>query len=304
MEVLLGMGTHIMRIKQGQITMPISHDTKLYKDSKYISKDAIRLLERRGFRVDRTLYNDFYHNEERILFTRNGDLPEIKTYVRTIKNAAPRLRNDTEKLRVAVVFSGRATCYDESHDWFMDFSDKYDVDFYCSISTDLDEYYQGFLDLYNIKKYEFGNKSPCKYFDGDPNISSMFYNLQSAVDLVPLDDYDIILYSRTDILCTQGIDLNVAVQHPNSDNVVFIPNNYDYLGINDQMAFGTPTAMFKYSRVFDTIDEYMTRGNLDKKSRPEKILQVHLEASRLIVERFELEYELNPKRKDRIFESS
>lgn len=298
MEVLLGMGAHIMRIKQGQLTMPISHDTKLYKDSKYVSKDVIRLLERRGFRVDRTLYNDFYHNEERILFSRIGDLPEIKTYVPKPKNDAPRLRNNTGKLQVAVVFSGRATCYDESYDWFMDFSDKYDVDFYCSISTELDEYYQGFLDLYKINKYEFGNKSPCTYFDEDPNISSMFYNLQSAVDLVPLDDYDIILYSRTDILCTQDIDLTDAVQHPNSDNVVFIPNNYDYLGINDQMAFGTPTAMFKYSRVFDTIDEYMTRGNLYKQSRPEKILQVHLEASRIVAQRFGLEYKLNPKRKD------
>jgi hypothetical protein len=94
------------------------------------------------------------------------------------------------------------------------------------------------------------------------------------------------------------------VQHPNRDNVVFIPNNYDYLGINDQMAFGTPAAMFKYSRVFDTIDEYMTRGNLDKKSRPEKILKVHLEAAGLVVQRFGLEYKLNPKRKDRIFKSS
>jgi len=304
MEVLMGMGIHLKKIKQGQLSMSVKHDTRLYKDTKYISKDVISFLEEAGFRVDQTLFNDPYHNEERILFSRIGDLPKIKPYKRTIVNGAPRLGNDTEKLRVAVVFSGRATCYDDSYDWFMNFYDKYDVDFYCSISTELDDYYREFLDLYNIKKYEFGNKSPCTYFNGDPNISSMFYNLKMAVELVSLDNYDIILYARTDIVCAQDIDLTMAVQHPNRDNVVFIPSNYDYLGINDQMAFGTPTAMFEYSRVYDKINEYMTRDNIDKSCRPEKVLKVHLEAARLVVERFGFEYELNPDRKDKIFESS
>ena len=298
MEVLLGMGVHVKRIKQGQITMPISHDTKLYKNTKYVSKDAIRFLERRGFHVDKTLYNDHYHNEERILFSRIGDLPEIKTYVPKLKNGVSSSGKITDRPQVAVVFSGRATCYDESYDWFKQFSDEYDVDFYCSLSTELDEYYQGVLDLYDIKNYTFGNKPMDIDANQDANAMSMFYNLKLAVDLVPLDDYDIILYARADIVCTQDIDLSAAVQHPNNNNVVFIPSNYDWLGINDQMAFGTPRAMFKYSRVFDNIGEYITRGTLIPGDRPEKILKVHLESSGLIVERFELEYGLNPRRKD------
>lgn len=298
MDILLGMGAHLMRIKQGQILMPINHDTKLYKDSKYISRDAIRLLQRRGFRVDKTLYNDNHHNEEHILFSRIGDLPEIKPYVPKIRIGAPRLKNNTGKPRVAVVFSGRATCYDESYDWFMNFSDNYDVDFYCSISTDLDDYYQKFIDLYKIENYEFGNKPPCTYFSGDPNISSMFYNLQSAVEMIPLDDYDIILYSRSDIVCSQDIDLTVAMHHPDGDNVVFIPDDFDYTGINDQMAFGTPAAMIKYSRVFDNIDEYMSRGDLTVGDRPERVLDVHINIAGLKVERFDLEYALNPRRRE------
>ena len=130
----------------------------------------------------------------------------------------------------------------------------------------------------------------------DANAMSMFYNLKIAVDLVPLDDYDIILYARADTVCTQDIDLSVAQQY--SDNVVFIPSKYDWTGINDQMAFGTPAAMFQYSRIFDNIDEYIIRGVLVPSARPEKMLQVHLEASELIVKRFGLEYELNPRRKD------
>ena len=296
MEVLLGMGVHVMRIKQGQITMPISHDTKLYKNTKYVSKDAIRFLERRGFRVDKTLYNDHYHNEERILFSRIGGLPEIKTYVPEHKKGVTRTGKNTGRPQVAVVFSGRATCYDESYDWFKQLSDNYDVDFYCSISTELDEYYQGFLDLYDIRNYTFGNKPADIDPKQDKNAMSMFYNLKLAVDLVPLDDYDIILYARADIVCTQDIDLSVAQQY--SDNVVFIPSKYDWTGINDQMAFGTPAAMFQYSRIFDNIDEYIIRGVLVPSARPEKMLQVHLEASELIVKRFGLEYELNPRRRE------
>ena len=297
-EVLMGMGMHIKKIKQGQILMPIEHDTKLYKDSKYISRDVISLLKNIGFRVDTTLFNDHYHNEELIFFSRIGDLPEFKTYVPRKKTYVPKIKNNREKLQVAVVFSGRATCYDESYDWFSKFSDKYAVDFYCSISTELNEYYQGFLDLYKIKNYTFGNEPPCTYFSDDPNISSMFYNLQSAVDLIPLDDYDIVLYSRADIVCSQDLDLSIAMHHPDRDNVVFIPSGFDYGGVNDQMAFGTPAAMFKYSQVFDNIGEYTIRGDLGMEARPERVLEVHINIAGLKIERFELEYSLNPRRRE------
>ena len=310
MEVLLGIGAHIMKIKQGQITMPTSHDTKLYKDSKYISGDATRFLEQIGFKVDKTVYNDHYRNEERILFSRNSefhfavpeiksDVPENKSDVPENKSDVPENKLDTSDLRVAIVFSGRATCYDDSYEWFNKISEKYAVvDFYCSLSTELDEYYQKLLDLHDIKKYTFGNKPADMDPGQDANSMSMFYNLKLAVGLVPSGDYDIILYARTDIVCTQDIDLSVAAKHPDSDNVVFIPSNYDYHGINDQMAFGTPTAMVKYSRVIDKINDYIQRGNLLVGNRPEKILKVHLDASKLNAERFELEYFLNPYRKD------
>ena len=330
MEVLMGMGMHLRKVKQGQISLPIRHDTKLYKDSKYVSRDAILFLEQGGFRVDKTLYNDYYHNEERILFSRIGDLPEeiktdvseeikpdvseeikpgvpeeiktdvpeeIKTDVpEEIKPDVPEVQNNTGKLRVAVVFSGRATCYDESYEWFKKFSDKYAVDFYCSISTELDEHYQRFIDLYKIKKYIFGNKITCENFTGRTNSVSMFYNLKSAVDLISLDDYDVVLYARADTVCAQDIDMSVAAHHPNRDNVVFIPTGFDYGGLNDQMAFGAPKAMFKYSRVFDNIDEYVRRGKIGSDVHPETTLKAHVDAVGLMVERFDLNYCLNSKR--------
>lgn len=204
-----------------------------------------------------------------------------------------------DKLRVAVVFSGRATCYDESYEWFSKLSEKYAVDFYCSISTELDDYYQGLLDLYNIKKYTFGDMQAQEHYTtiNIRNRVSMFYNLKSAVDLVPQGGYDVILYARSDIMCTEDIDLSAAVKHQDRDNVVFIPNGFDWRGgINDQMAFGTPTAMFKYSRVYDNIETYINYGFIEGDVHPETTLNIHIINTGLGVERFDLNYSLNPKR--------
>ena len=206
-----------------------------------------------------------------------------------------------DKLRVAVVFSGRATCYDESYGWFNKLSEKYAVDFYCSISTEMDEYYQGLLDLYNIKKYTFGDMQAQEHYTtiNIRNRVSMFYNLKSAVDLVPRGDYDIILYARSDMMCAEDIDLSAAVKHQDRDNVDFIPNGENHCGgINDQLAFGTPTAMFKYSRIGDNIETYIAHGIIDDSVHPETALRAHICCIGLGVQRFDLNYSLNPNRHD------
>jgi hypothetical protein len=132
----------------------------------------------------------------------------------------------------------------------------------------------------------------------------MFYNLKTVVDMVPLNDYDVILYARVDMVCTDDIDLSVA---KGLDNVVFIPSGYDWGGTNDQMAFGTPSAMFTYSRLYDSFADCIFRegspGGVDtdvnSNVNPEKTLSTHLENVPLDVRRFELQYHLHPKRCDR-----
>ena len=204
-----------------------------------------------------------------------------------------------DKLRVAVVFSGRATCYDESYGWFNKLSEKYAVDFYCSISTELDEYYQGLLDLYNIKKYTFGDMQAQEHYTtiNIRNRVSMFYNLKLGVDLVPMHCYDVILYARTDLVYTGELDLSMAARL-NNDKLVFIPEGWDWGGVNDKMAFGTPKAMFEYSRVYDNIESYLRRGCISKDIHPETTLRTHLISFGLEIQRFELGHELNPNRHD------
>jgi hypothetical protein len=204
-----------------------------------------------------------------------------------------------DKLRVAVVFSGRATCYEESYEWFTKLSGKYAVDFYCSISTELDEYYKGLLDLYKIKKYTFGDMQAQREYQSINirNRISMFYNLKLGVDMIPLHHYDVVLYARTDLVYTGELDLAMAVRN-NNTNVVFIPEGWDWHGVNDKMAFGTPTAMFKYSRVYDNIDSYLHSCYIPGDIHPETTLKFHLDIVGLEIQRFELGHELNPNRHD------
>ena len=58
------------------------------------------------------------------------------------------------KLSVAVVFAGRATCYQDSYQWFKELAERYDVDFYCSLNSD-SKPYEEFIKMYNIKKSNF-----------------------------------------------------------------------------------------------------------------------------------------------------
>jgi hypothetical protein len=177
-------------------------------------------------------------------------------------------------------------------------SDKYAVDFYCSISADLDDYYKKFIELYSIKKYKFGTMSEPKFETPtlmNANASAMFYNWKEAVDLVPQDEYDVILYARADMVTTDDIDLSVA---KDLDNVVFIPSGFDYGGTNDQLAFGAPSAMLKYSRLYDFIPEYISNGICTHNA--ETTLYNHLRSVGLDVQRFNLAYHLHPQRYDEI----
>lgn len=71
LEVLMGMGEHITKIKAGVIEMPTSHDNKLYKDQKYIHTDAIEYLQERGFEISEVQDNDCWGNEVNIHFRRS-----------------------------------------------------------------------------------------------------------------------------------------------------------------------------------------------------------------------------------------
>lgn len=71
LEVLMGLEEKINIVKAGVIEMPTSHDTKLYKNQKYLKDDAIKFLEENGFEIKGINSNDAQCNEVNIFFNKN-----------------------------------------------------------------------------------------------------------------------------------------------------------------------------------------------------------------------------------------
>lgn len=70
LEVLLGLEDKINIVKAGVIEMPTSHNTKLYKNQKYLKEDAIKFLEENGFTIKGVNSNDAQCNEVNIHFSK------------------------------------------------------------------------------------------------------------------------------------------------------------------------------------------------------------------------------------------
>lgn len=70
LEVLMGLGDKLSIVKEGVIEMPTSHETKLYKDQKYLESDAINFLEKAGFQILNVEPNDAFRNEVNVRFKR------------------------------------------------------------------------------------------------------------------------------------------------------------------------------------------------------------------------------------------
>jgi len=69
LEVLMGLSSKISIIKYGVIEMPTSHDSKLYKNQKYIHIDAINYLKSYNFNILKVESNDCFDHEVNIYFS-------------------------------------------------------------------------------------------------------------------------------------------------------------------------------------------------------------------------------------------
>lgn len=70
LEALMSMGEYIRKIKAGVIEMPTSHDTKLYKNQRWLVNDAISYLQNNGFEIINIESNDAQRNEVNVYFQR------------------------------------------------------------------------------------------------------------------------------------------------------------------------------------------------------------------------------------------
>jgi FkbM family methyltransferase len=77
LEVLMGLGKHISRVKRGCIEMPHCLRKKYYVEQVYDSGDAVRFLHENDFLVDSIKSNDEFVNEVNINYHRITDSDRV-----------------------------------------------------------------------------------------------------------------------------------------------------------------------------------------------------------------------------------
>jgi hypothetical protein len=100
------------------------------------------------------------------------------------------------------------------------------------------------------------------------------------------EKYDIVIFTRMDLYYSSKI--STEKMHRIAKDVLFIPSpEYDYRGINDQLAFGNINTIITYLKLYDYLFEILEDGVI---LNPEIILLTYLIFLQQKVERIPLSY--------------
>jgi len=222
----------------------------------------------------------------------------------------------TERPRqLAVIFSGRIKGYENIENHLRYIKDTYNATFFVSLNKGIRSAY---IDTF-CKKFSVGvdqirieqTKSPewLRSFDveygipggkegsGADHLYSMVYNIHSAFNMIkPYEEknkmkFDCVMFYRADIDAEDELNITLPVE-----NTVYIPYDYDWSGINNQIAYGTYDTMSKYSSLINNLQKLCGEDRV--MYHPERLLKKHLENEGLQVIRFPFKYKLHSSRHD------
>jgi hypothetical protein len=208
-------------------------------------------------------------------------------------------KKSMNKKRMAVYFSGKIIksrhhqFHQDSMKKFEKYYEKdYDVDYYCSINGVLDEDHKNMMEELGIRTSNFENielNIIWEQLQRRGFSCSMFYNNKRNMDMIidSQKQYDIIMKYRTEIIINQNcFDIPDNLEN----DTIYVPDGYDWGGINDQLAYGNQQSMVKYSSLYDKIERYC--GQEGVHPHPETILSYHLKSEGLKIVRFCFPYNL------------
>jgi hypothetical protein len=104
--------------------------------------------------------------------------------------------------------------------------------------------------------------------------------------------YDAICKMRADLVLHEPLVLPSVIL----PGTLYVPEGCDHRGLNDQLAFGGPTAMYVYGSLYDAFVDYMVRDGAPLNA--ELMLGLHVARCGLDVARFNLKWELSNIRHD------
>ena len=177
------------------------------------------------------------------------------------------------------------------------------VNIFCSLNKSIEnsEYTRKFCEDFNITDEQINiedtqepselykyPKAPASNYH---RAYSMFYHNKRAFEL--LEKYEtkynikfrVIIKFRGDLISNSVISLNNILDKSS----VYIPNGFDYGGINDQIAFGNFEAMKIYCNCVDEIINYCKNRI---KFHPETLLKHHLDKNNIKINRFNYSYNI------------
>jgi hypothetical protein len=219
-------------------------------------------------------------------------------------------------MKIAILISGRIHKYKEHYENIKQMIiQHHEVDFFLSHSPELNENIEEFIEIYQPKcinndELLFSkdySKIQLHPLTNIHNFMSMVYNRNRVFHLMEkyvfennIPMYDLILSFRIECLSLHMLDFETILQtnakdnETNddiniNDNTVFVPNGYDWGGLNDQLAFGNYKTMKIYMNLYNDIWTLMKE---QPNFGPETILLGHLIKNNVNISRFPFSYHL------------
>lgn len=173
-------------------------------------------------------------------------------------------------MRIAVLIYGRLNKCIEHYDNIMNSIGRdNDIQFFLSSDDSPQSQLDDFINIYKPVKYINDKiihtcdvtKYPGIYPETNiPNMICHFINKSRVFSLLETYvkeeniHYDIVMSLRVDLVFNGKFIFNTI-----EDNTLYIPNDYDWLGINDQLAYGNIEAMKKYNNIFNNMMDFLEK---------------------------------------------
>lgn len=203
-------------------------------------------------------------------------------------------------MHIAVLIYGRLNkCIEHYNNVIESIGKNNEIDFFLSSDNSPELLLNNFIDLYKPKLY---NNNPINYdYDlsiypnkaPETNIHNMtchiinknrvFLLLEQYINQSNIQ-YDCVVSLRIDCLFQNNFVFNNLV-----DDTIYIPSNYDYRGINDQVAYGKIDVMKKYNSInaLDLLNKSLAIAN------PETLTIANIKFYNLKIERVNINYYLD-----------
>lgn len=215
-------------------------------------------------------------------------------------------------MRIALLFAGRIKTFEHCYETFKKYISEplkeHDIDSFLSHNViNKSDDIETFSKLYNVKSYEETDMNDTSYYEkhvklhsskGSSYISfTMHYNIHNSFSIMEKYSiannikYDLVIYMRAD----QHFESPLLLPSTIEDNTVYIPDIYDYTGLNDQFAYGNFEAMKKYCSLYLNIEKYYKELHVG--FHTETYVELNVQQQKLNLVRFNLQYLLHSGRK-------